>query len=336
MGIIWTTLSYAAFVMGTQAQPATTPTPAPAPAEQSAPTPKIAECYASPQAQQEAEAKGQVAPVVPGEKAAQEMTIRVAPGPAEEFLDQLESADKDLRTLRARVLYDRVFELQGDRQKWEGTLVYESRPAADAGAASHANRRFLVRFEKSQIGPRVDVNDKKQFLFDGRWFVERNERLKSLTKREVVAEGQTMDPMRLGDSPFPLPIGQKKADILSRYDVRLIEATVELEAHEPEEQEALAKFVEGCKQVVLVPKPEERERSKVRLDEVRLWYKPTQVKDASGAITERWLPRMARTVNKEGVTIVQLVRPQLNEGVTEADFTLEAGEDWLVQEDRLQ
>jgi hypothetical protein len=45
---------------------------------------------------------------------------------------------------------------------------------------------------------------------------------------------------------------------------------------------------------------------------------------------------MARTVNKEGVTIVQLVRPQLNEGVTEADFALEAGEDWLVQEDRLQ
>lgn len=334
MGIIWTTLSYAALVMGTQAQPATAPIPAPA--EQPVATPKVAECYASPQAQKDAEAKGQVAPVQPGDKPAQDLTIRVAPAPAEEFLDQLETADKDLRTLRARVLYDRVFELQGDRQKWEGTLVYESRPAAGAAAASHANRRFLVRFEKSQIGPRVDENDKKQFLFDGRWFIERNERMKSLTKREVVAEGQTMDPMRLGDSPFPLPIGQKKADILSRYDVRLIDATVELEAHEPDEQEALAKFVEGCKQIVLVPKPEERERSKVRLDEVRLWYKPSQVKDASGATVERWLPRMARTVNKEGVTIVQLVRPQLNEGVTETDFTLEAGEGWLVQEDKLQ
>lgn len=327
MGIIWTTLSYAVVAMGAQAQPA--PDPAQA-------TPKVAECYASPQAQQDAEAKGQVAPVQPGDNPAQEMVIRVGPSPAEQFLDQLETADKDLRTLRARVLYDRVFELQGDRQKWEGTLVYESRQAVEGLAGTHAARRFLVRFDRSQIGDRVDENDKKQFLFDGRWFVERNERLKSLTRREVVAEGQTVDPMRLGDSPFPLPIGQKKADILSRYDVHLLEATKDLEAHEPEEQVALAKFVEGCKQVVLTPKPEERERSKVRLDEVRLWYKPTQVKDAGGAAVERWLPRMARTVNKEGVTIVQLVRPQLNEGVSDADFTLEAGEGWLVQEDRLQ
>jgi hypothetical protein len=319
MGIIWTTLSYASVVIGMQAQPASDPE-----------TPKISSCYASEQAQKDAEAAGQVAPVQPP---GADMVIKVEASPAERFLEQLETADRDLRTLRARVLYDRVFELQGDRQKWEGTLVYESGPAA---LDVPARRRFLVRFEKSQIGNRVDENDKKQFLFDGRWFVERNERLKTLTRREVVAQGQAIDPMRLGDSPFPLPIGQKKADILSRYDVRLLEAGEDLQAHEPDEQDALAKFVEGCTQIVLTPKPEERERSKVRLDEVRLWYKPAQVKDAAGQVVERWLPRMARTVNKEGVTIVQLVRPQLNEGVTESDFTLEAGEGWLVQEDKLQ
>ncbi|GEM_PF-1464597 len=325
MSIIWTTISFAGLAVAQQSEPVKPIT------EAMPSTPAIAGCYDSKESQEKAQAAGQVAPV----------PAPVALSAAEQFLTELESADQGLRTLRTGIQYDRVFELQGDRQVWEGTLLYQSsepvngRPGAGA-AAIPAARKFMVQFDRSKIGDQVNQMDKKSFLFDGRWFVERNERLKTISRKEVFRTDEATDPMRLGDSPFPLPIGQKKADILERYEVELLEANDGLQAHEPEELPKLQTFVAGCKQLLLKPKPLDNQRVTIALNEVRLWYRPVQVEGANGTKVERWLPRMARTENKEGITIVQLIKPIVNESVTDADFVLQGGEGWLVQEDRLE
>ncbi len=258
--------------------------------------------------------------------------------PAEQLLAELETADQGLKSLQSRVLYVRTFELQGDDQKWEGSLAFETTPNADP--AKPAERKFAVHFEQSQIGRRIQAED-KTFVFDGHWFTERNAHLKTLTRREVVRQGEAADPMRIGDSPFPLPIGQKRADIMARYNVKRVEAMDGINEDSLPESMDLAdveRFLKDATQLVLTPKPEFEDA--MNLDEIRLWYKQQTVKNDEGkeVILPRWLPRMAMTKNKEGSSIVQLGKVRLDDTVPTETFNVTggtAGEGWVVQEEKL-
>ncbi|MFO0837558.1 MAG: hypothetical protein U1D55_03460 [Phycisphaerae bacterium] len=80
--------------------------------------------------------------------------------------------------------------------------------------------RFMARFKKKISGKRVDNLD-EQHLFDGFWFTERDGETKSVTKRQVRRADDPMNPYKIGQGTFPLPFGQKKADILREFDVKL-------------------------------------------------------------------------------------------------------------------
>ncbi|MFO0856930.1 MAG: hypothetical protein U0640_06195 [Phycisphaerales bacterium] len=304
------TTIFAAILFSTIAQ--TTPAPQPATSAPAQTTePKVAGCYA------------------PDGSAITD--------PAEQLLAELETADQGLKTLQARVLYTRTFELQGDDQKWQGSLAFETTPNADP--AQPAERKFAVRFNQSEIGKRVQ-NEDKTFIFDGHWFTERNANLKTLTRREIVKQGEAADPMRIGDSPFPLPIGQKRADILSRYNVKRISAMEGIDADSLPESMDVAKvetFLKDATQLVLTPKPELEDT--MNLDEIRLWYRQqkTTTDDGKEVTLPRWLPRMAMTKNKEGSSIVQLVDVKLDQTLPTETFNVEAagGEGWVVQEEKL-
>jgi hypothetical protein len=61
-----------------------------------------------------------------------------------------------------------------------------------------------------------------------------------------VPPGKTLDPLKLGEGPFPLPIGQSRDEVLARFDVT-----------KPEElpDEALLKDIDMADGLLLVPKP---------------------------------------------------------------------------------
>ncbi len=81
------------------------------------------------------------------------------------------------------------------------------------------NPHFLIHFEKTETD---GVAYKQEwYLFDGTYLHEGIERLKQVTKREIVAEGETLDMFDLETAPFPLPFGQKKDKILRNFDVTL-------------------------------------------------------------------------------------------------------------------
>lgn len=260
---------------------------------------------------------------------------------ADGLLDALEKADVGLRTLTADIRYDRVFEIAGDRQIRDGSLVYvDTRGGAQgageekqAGGDKAGGRKFAIHIRSVQIGDRRDADD-RWLIFDGEWFVERLDSLKQFTKRRVARPGEKFDPLRLGEGPFPLPIGQKKSDIVGRYDVALLPATQDLEPNDPDNaaaKKALDGFVADCYQLKLTPKQSIREGEELR--EIRLWYKP----GAGEKGEPRLLPRMARTVNRAGdVTLVQLINVKVNEVVDEAVTSTATPEgDWKVQIDDL-
>jgi hypothetical protein len=256
-----------------QAPPAPAPTPAPGPAQAPA--------------------------AAPGEFAT-----------ADGLLNALERADENLVSLTAEIQYDRTFELQGDRQLRTGKLYFVSgksiaAPAGGQPPAEPPARKFAVSFKDLLVGTTYR-EEPKIYIFDGQWLVEKypKENPPLFIKRQVVPPGEKFDPLRIGEGPFPLPIGQKTGEIEARFSVELLPAAAGLEADANADaadkavSDNLKAFVAGSTQIKLTPKPQFAPDE--NFTEIHLWYK----RDKAGNL----LPRMARTIDKSNnVSIVQLI-----------------------------
>lgn len=255
---------------------------------------------------------------------------------ADELLLALESADADLVTLTATIVHDAESAFEGDRQTRVGTLKFRT-DAREPGR--RPLRRFAVEFTKLYIGPRLE-EEPRVYVFDGEWLAELAPNQKLCLRKQVVAPGEDFDPLRIGEGPLPIPIGQPREDILSRFDVELVPAGSGIMPEKaddlPEEDRVrlsrVAKFAsrEGMHQIRLTPRPGADERADFA--EIRLWYK----RNAAG----RLLPEMVRAVKAtddgggEGdVTTIQLLDVRLNADapVDPGAFNTEIPEGWNGQ-----
>ena len=218
---------------------------------------------------------------------------------ADDLLVALETADKDIRTFKADVRYTRVFSLAGDEQVRDGTLYFETVDRGDE--KTPALRRFAVIFTSLRVGSRLE-KERKEYIFDGTNLVEKlpDEKDRVFIKRQVVAPGERFDPLRVGQGPFPVPVGQRRSEVVERYVARLAPATEGLD------DESLIKFVSGTKesegtwQLVLTPRvaPQDADEQ----TEIRVWYRKSDL-----------LPRLAITTNLSGdVSTVQMLNPENN------------------------
>jgi outer membrane lipoprotein-sorting protein len=64
-------------------------------------------------------------------------------------------------------------------------------------------------------------------VLDDRWLIERDYKRKLEVKREVLKPGQKINLLKLGEGPFPLPIGQDPAEVRKQFDVEKIAAAKE-------------------------------------------------------------------------------------------------------------
>ncbi len=205
-----------------------------------------------------------------------------APAPAvnsaEDLLRRLERADEAIRTLEADISYDRRFMLQGDRHVRTGRLYFRRN-----GADARPRKTFAVWFETLVAGERQQ-DDPQVWAFDGRWLVESRPAQKRWTKREIAREGESFDPLRVGEGPMPIPIGQKADDILKRFDAELLPPEQGL----TDAERAGLPFLSNTWQLRLTPRPGAGEgQGKDEFREVRLWYDRATL-----------LPRLARTINR--------------------------------------
>jgi hypothetical protein len=79
--------------------------------------------------------------------------------------------------------------------------------------------KFFIRFTEKITVDRRDKLDERH-LFDGCWYVEANDRTKTVERREIRKPNDPGDPYKVGEGVFPLPFGQKKADILREFEVQ--------------------------------------------------------------------------------------------------------------------
>jgi hypothetical protein len=130
----------------------------------------------------------------------------------DKILTRLEN--RKVHDLRAKVKWELTYAIEEDEETDVklGTIWYQEQQPVP---------RFKVHFDTKITGNRKRALD-EEHLFDGRWYVELQSLTKTVTKREIRREGETTNPYKLGEGAFPLPFGQKKADILEEFEVTLV------------------------------------------------------------------------------------------------------------------
>ncbi len=222
-----------------------------------------------------------------------------APAPAPQFVDAdalltaVERTSDLLRDFRASITLETTDDVTGDTERRLGQLVFvqeEGKPAT---------RRFAVVFEKFIDGSgRMDERPVRYIYADG-WLTEADFKQRTLVRRQLARAGEQYDPLKPGEGPVPLPIGQRRADVLARFDASLATAP---------DSTLLLKSARPMVGVRLKPKPGMADRDLV---EASVWY------DAQSLV-----PVGVEAQRKSGRTVVSLRDATMNGGIDDAQRAL--------------
>ena len=223
-------------------------------------------------------------------------TSQAAKPPSETdiWLDRIENRASQVKTLKAKLRYDRIQNLIQSTQIRHGTLQYVAGPPAG----------FAIQFKVLiENGRRTPQNNR--YIFDGRWLVERYENQKLFIKQKVVEDGRS-DPLAIGAGPFPLPVTFKKGQILKRFEVSIIPYDLE-------------KDPKNSVHLKLWPKSGQR----ITFTEIHLWYD-----------RDTLLPLRLRTLDEsDSESTVHLKKVKVNEHIaSDATSTAEPKQPgWRVE-----
>jgi hypothetical protein len=239
-------------------------------------------------------------------------------------LTRLESADRNINTMQAKIRYIKNFpKVEGGGQHARyGTIIFNRSAIAQGAAAGKTVRQFAVLFDSLVLDGTRKRDEKREFVFDGAVLIEKRHDLKEYERYIVANPGDEADPLRIGEGPFPVPIGQRKADLVARFDVT-IASPLENAPESPRLRDQLA----TCTQLKLIPKPATRQAKD--FSEIRLWYRNSDN-----------LPIFAQTVNPDGSSSeVFLVDVQVNTPVPATTFNTAlppASEGWKGKEEDIR
>ena len=128
----------------------------------------------------------------------------------DEVLDALDARGRSLSQFVADVTLTEVDESTQLESQRTGRVWYEKR---------QGNDRIRVTFDKKLEG-RFDKPEKVEYLLDGGWLIDRDHRRLIEVKRQVLRPGEKINLLKLGEGPFPLPIGQPKEEVHKEFEVK--------------------------------------------------------------------------------------------------------------------
>jgi hypothetical protein len=227
-------------------------------------------------------------------------------GSAEAWLDRIEQAATDVKSLTADLRYDRNQLLLGDEQRRFGTLVYEAGPPP----------KFEVHFDRKMVDGHWTQPD-LYYIYDGHWLLKRDHENKAAVRYQLVPDdaeagrtGGTGGAMELGEGPFPIPLNLKKDRVLAKFQAKVIPATEDDPGNSVHLQ--------------LTP----REDNDTDLTTVDLWFHRDSL-----------LPVSVSTLDdSETQTIVRLTETKTNPQLPELSFdtSLPTEPGWQTDENRIQ
>ena len=144
------------------------------------------------------------------------------------FLGALEQTSFTIKSMSGALALESFDALVEETQRRYGRFVMERSDAIVSPATTGepavnspplGARRFALYFDEFVDGSGRSDRSIDHWIYSDGWLCEQDYRNKSFTKRQIVAPGQTLDPLALGEGPIPIPMGQKRADVLARFDV---------------------------------------------------------------------------------------------------------------------
>lgn len=132
----------------------------------------------------------------------------------DQTLDALDEVGRGLKSFSADVKLGETDNVAQDTVTRTGKVLYQARGQGDA--------RLRVTFD-ARIQDGASLAQKIEYLLDKGWLVDRNYARKIEVNRQVLRPGEKMNLLKLGEGPFPLPIGQKKEDVHKQFEVKKIE-----------------------------------------------------------------------------------------------------------------
>jgi outer membrane lipoprotein-sorting protein len=136
--------------------------------------------------------------------------------PLDAILDALHKRGDGLKDFTADVSLAELDHLTGDTTTLVGKVWYQSTAPGQA--------RLRVLFDKKLFGTKPQPNTKVEYMLDKGWLTDRDYKRKLQVRRQVLRPDQKMDLLKLGEGPFPLPIGQPREEVLKMFDVKKIPA----------------------------------------------------------------------------------------------------------------
>ena len=224
------------------------------------------------------------------------------------LLEAIDVQTLALRDFASRVRMDTYDDLADETEKRFGRvymvmppLAAEATPNADPPAEGEVeaqvrkHRRAAIVFERS-IEPSGRARERlEHFVLDDGVLSDYDHEAKRLVRRRVVEPGDRRDPLRLGDGPVPIPIGQRSADIIRHFDVTLAPAV----------PDRIAKSADGVTGLHLVPKPGTEMAENRKIASIDLWL-----------VGEDHLPFAVELRERDGDrTTVRFFDPVLNAGI---------------------
>jgi hypothetical protein len=213
-----------------------------------------------------------------------------------------------MRDFRSAVTVETTDDVTGDTERRMGQVVL----VQDTGKPE--TRRFAVVLEKFIDGSgRADDRPVRYVYADG-WLTEADFRERTLVRRQLARAGERYDPLKPGEGPVPLPIGQRREDVMRRFEASLADSP---------ESASLKRVTEPMVGLRLRPRPGMADRDLV---EATVWY------DAQSLV-----PRGVEARRRNGRTTVVLRNAEVNGGLDEpqrALLSLATGttEGWRVDE----
>jgi hypothetical protein len=227
---------------------------------------------------------------------------------AASLLDAVEAVAAGMRDFRSAVTVETSDDVTGDTERRLGQVVL----AQEEGKP--ATRRFAVVLERFIDGSgRADDRPVRYVYADG-WLTEADFRERTLVRRQLARPGEQYDPLKPGEGPVPLPIGQRREDVERRFEASLADSP---------EAASLKRVTERMAGLRLRPRPGMADRDLV---EATVWY------DAASLV-----PRGVEARRRNGRTVVLLRGPAVNAGLDDAQralLSLASGvtEGWRVDE----
>ena len=203
-------------------------------------------------------------------------------------LDALEARGKDLKDFSADVTLTSVSERTGESTSQTGKVVYQER--------GPGNSRIRVNFDKRKLETGATQQHRVDYLLEEGKLTDRDYQRKLEVKRQVLRPGQKMNLLKLGEGPFPLPIGQPKEEVKKQFEVTKVATT----ADDPKDTAHLK----------LVPKPGSQFEKRFR--QIDVFVDPKTSMPVRIDTSEK--PDTARTTELSNI--------KLNAGVKDDQFTL--------------